>query len=152
MKNPFWLVFLGLIAVSVFGYTIYTCVNLYEYYRLGERVSVQHIDWKVDQLGADHFVPHATYQFDLNGKSYEGNSLWNEAYLNEWTAQEMIHHLSAWPAKVWVDPYFPSYSALQKNFPYKQCISSFILWLLLVYFVGLGKYADQQGETCKPSS
>lgn len=150
-QNPYWLSFLALIAICVVSYTFYTGFKLYHYERLDIQVPVQQITWKVEQQGADQFVPHADYQLDFKGQVYVGQSYWNEAYLNEWTAQEMIRHLESWPARVWIDSDQPSYSALQKNFPSKQCISTVILWILMIYFINLGNKSEVHDYSRKNS-
>lgn len=146
-QNSYWLVFLSLIALSILGYTIWTGIQLYEYYRLSIQVPITAIKWTVKGLSEEEFAPQAHYQFIFEGKSYQGQTTWQEHYLNPWAAEEAIGRLTKEQKNVWIDPHHLNVSTLQKKFPFKQCISMVILWLLLIYFIGLGRYVKNMHKT-----
>lgn len=139
-SNLYWRLFLGLMIIVIIGYTGYASVKVWHYIRLDQQTAPQTMEWSVTTLNDDAFVPHATYQFRTKGKIYEGQDLWPITYLNEWAAQEAIEKIKQTPQTIWFDSDSPTYSALQRSFPFKASIYTIILWLLGLYFLGLGYY------------
>ncbi len=139
-SNLYWRLFLGLIALVIIGYTGYASVKVWHYMRLDQQTSPQTIEWSVKALKEDAFVPLATYQFRAKGNVYEGRFFWPTTYLNEWAAEEALEKLKPTSQIVWFDSEAPAYSALQRLFPFKESIYTIILWLLGLYFMGLGYY------------
>ena len=41
-----------------------------------------------------NFFLFAQYQFEVQGKTYQGETQWDQAFLNEWTAKEAIGRLN----------------------------------------------------------
>lgn len=143
-RNPFWLIFLGLIVLVSMGYTARTAFHLWQYLRLDRQVPAENIQWSVVPLSDEEFVPLARYRFKARGKNYEGQTLWQESYLNASTAQEAIDRLSSIPPLIWYDASAPETSSFQKIFPVKESIYTILLWMLGIYFLGLGYYVKQR--------
>lgn len=143
-RNPFWIVFLGLLMLGILGYTARTGFSVWQYLRLDKETSAQEIQWAVAAFSDEKFVPFARYRFHAYGKSYEGQTIWGESYLNQSTAQEAIIHLSKSPPPVLFNASMPEISSLQKHFPLKALIYTLILWILGIYFSGLGYYVKQR--------
>ncbi len=139
-QNPYWLAFLSCISLGVFIYTSYAGIQLYHYSRLNQPIPLVHIQWSILPFTEEEFAPQANYQFLLQGISYQGKTIWPEHYLNQWAAQKAIEKLAAQSWNAWIDPQNPHNSTLQKKFPLKQCLSTIVLWLLMIYFIGLGYY------------
>jgi hypothetical protein len=139
-QNTYWIGFLSLIALCVSGYTIYTGIKLYDYSRLTYSLSPQQVDWSVVKMEADTFIPHVHYQFSFKSKTYSGSTEWQTHYLNEWAAREAIKRLKQQTLPIWIDPFSPAHSTIQKTFPLKPTLYMALLWALLVYFIGLGRY------------
>jgi hypothetical protein len=78
------------------------------------------------------------YLFKNN--QYVGQDEWEDYYLNQPSAQEAIEQFGLRPWQIWIDSSNPSHSALQKKFPYKEVSYMFALWLITLYFIGLGQY------------
>lgn len=144
-KNFIWLCFLSLIAGGVGWFTIKTLYMVYLYTSLNVAVPPDHLKWKVEQLSEDRFVPRADYSFNVKDKQYLGETLFeNDMYWNQWTADEALKVYAQKDWIVWFSDHNPQYSSLQKNFPLKECISVGVLWVLLLYFLGLGYYVGSQ--------
>ncbi len=143
-RNPLWIFFLSLMMLSIAVYSIRTSYQLWQYLRLDKQISAQHIQWSVAALSDEEFAPLARYQFNLKGTIYEGETLWKETYLNQSTAQEAILRLSSSSPSIWYDSSSPYLSSLQKNFPFKESIYTLLLWILGLYFLGLGYYTNQR--------
>lgn len=141
--NLFWIFFLAFIAVLIMIYSIFAGIQIYRYLQLNEQISAKEIQWSVISQNSEKYVPFARYQFIVNGTSYQGQTLWQEYYLNEWTAKEAIKRLSS-PSLVWYDSSNPDVSSLQKYFPLKDSIYAILLWLLGFYFLGLGYYVKHR--------
>jgi hypothetical protein len=132
--------FLGLIILGILGYSVRTGIHLWQYMRLDRQTSVQNIQWSVVSLSDEEFVPLAHYRFNVKGKSYQNQTLWQETFLNPSTAQEAIARLSESSLSVWFDVSSPETSSLQKNFPSKESFYTILLWIIGLYFLGLGYY------------
>lgn len=143
-RNPLWIFLLSLIILGGLGYTTYTLVKVWQYLRLDQHVDAQNIQWSVLSLNEEAFVPLANYSFVVRNQSYQGQTRWQEVYLNSWTAQEAIMRLKKSPPPVWFDSSSPEISSLQKLFPLKESLYSLLLWILSLYFLGLGYYVKQR--------
>jgi hypothetical protein len=139
-RNPFWILFLSLLVLGIGGFSVRTGCHLWHYLRLDKQIPAQNIQWSVVSLSDEEFVPFARYYFNVKGISYQGQTLWQETYLNAWTAQETIARLSASPPLVWFYAPNPEISSLQKHFPLKESLYTLLLWFLGLYFLGLGYY------------
>jgi hypothetical protein len=142
-RNPFWLLFISLIILGVLGYTTYTLTQVWQYMRLDQQTEAQQIQWSVLPISDESFIPFAIYSFRIHGKSYQGETRWQESYLNQWAAQEAIVRLEKNPPPVWFDSSAPQVSSLQKLFPLKESLYSLLLWILGIYFLGLGYYVNR---------
>ncbi len=139
-RNPLWIAFLCLIGLYVMGYTIYTGPQLYHYLRLTEKLTPQQIEWSVAKLGEDAFAPETHYTFSFGGKTYQGQTIWHSPYLNAWAGNEATEKLKQSTLPVWFDPSSPQVSTMDKHFPVKPTLYLIMLWGLLLYFIGLGRY------------
>ena len=139
-RNPFWLLFLGLMIIIILCFTIRNGIHMWQYLRLDKQIPAKNIQWSVVSLSDEEFVPFARYHYLVNGKNYQGQTLWQETYLNEWSAQEAIARLISSPPLVLFAASHPQTSSLQINFPLKESLSTILLWILALYFLGLGYY------------
>lgn len=141
-----WRLFLGFIGVIVLGYTGVTLNKFYRYATLTEQTPVESIRWSIYSHDQEAFAPQADYTFTVDGQGYSNKIIWNEGdyYFNPWALEKPLAQLANQEWKVWFNPKNPTYSALQKNFPVKECLSTVIIWMLLIYFIMLGKYAERK--------
>jgi len=138
--NHLWISFLSAAALAVIIYTSFTAYDLWQYVRLDKQAQTQHIQWSVEALSDDRFIPIARYQFLAQGKDFQGETRWQESFLNEWTAKEAVGRLTQSPPLVWYDGSDPVFSTLQKIFPLKESFYTVILWAIALYFICLGYY------------
>lgn len=143
-RNPYWLVFLAMIALGTIGYSGYSLFTVWQYLKLDKQTEILNIQWSVAAVSDDVFIPQASYHYAVKGKNYSGQSLLKESYLNEWTAKEAIDRFSKEPLRIWYDASSPEYSSLEKEFPYKQSFSMVSLWIICLYFVCLNAYVKQR--------
>lgn len=144
-KNRVWLGFLAMVIGAVGWYTIKTLYVLYLYSTLNASTTVDQIQWSVKQEKEDRFFVQAHYEFDVEKQKYSGETLFfNDVYWNSWAAEDAVKFYQNKEWQVWYSLNNPQHSSLQKNFPLKELISASVLWLLLVYFVGLGYYAAKK--------
>ena len=121
--------------------TIKAIYLAYLYSSLNASTSIQEIKWTVEQLHEDRFVLKADYTFTVKDQQFSGETLFtNDVFWNPWTAQDALKVYDQKDWTVWYSGGNPQYSSLQKNFPLKECISAGVLWILMLYFFGLGYY------------
>jgi hypothetical protein len=138
-RNPIWISFLAILALSISMYTGSTCLQIYDYSRLNVPVLADRVKWSIKSEASDSFVPHAEYTFTYDGHAYEGQTLFSTHYLNNWATLEAIQKMDK-TAPIWINPSNPSHSTLQKQFPLKATFYTALLWGLLTYFLLLGRY------------
>lgn len=143
-RNSFYTLFISLIILGVLGYTTHTLIKVWQYIRLDQQTEIQHIQWSILPANDESFIPFANYFFNVHGQNYQGQTHWQESYLNQWAAQEAIGRLEKTPPSVWFDSSAPENSSLQKPFPFKESFYSLLLWILGIYFVGLGYYVNRR--------
>jgi hypothetical protein len=149
-KNPFWILFLAFLSLVTAWYVGRAFYLVYEYSVLQRNVPAKTIEWRVDELSDEQFVPEAAYTYEVDGKTYEGKGLWTEQiYRNAYAAQLAIMAFKQSPKRswtIWFDPTEITHSSLQKTFPIKECIYAGLLSGILLYFIGLGYYVSRQKE------
>lgn len=143
-KNHFWILFICLFSVIIIGFTLFTGIALWEYYRLDSGAKVQNIQWSISSSNEDSFTPIAQYTFSVNGNKFTGKSAWNETYLNQWTAEEAIGKFKKISFRIWYDSSKPEYSSITKIYPTKKMLYSLMLWILGIYFLGLGYFVNRR--------
>lgn len=142
-KNPLWLGFLAIVGCCIVGYTCIAGYKVFRYATFSSEVEPYKITFKTTRTENFNFVVEAEYHYFFEGQSIKSRSTLPEHYLNRWAAQQQLPKLQKLPWKGWVNPRKPSESTLQKNFPIKECISTAILWGILLYFMGLGLYVGK---------
>lgn len=143
-RNPIWIVFLSALSIGIMIYTAQTAYYLWHYIRLDKQARAEHIQWSILSSNEETYIPYATYQFTVEGKKFQGETSWKEAYLNEWTAKEAIGRLKdSWPP-VSYNSSDPGISSLQNLFPLKESFYTLLLWILALYFLGLGYYVKRR--------
>ena len=142
-RNPFWLIFLTLMGLAATGYTIHSLMKVYDFYRLDREVPVRSIQWSVETVDDEDYSVKADYSYIVGNLSYRSSAIWDEHFLNESTAEEKISTLTETVDKIWIDSAGPSKSAIQRKFPFRQCISTIFLWSIWLYFFWLGYYVNR---------
>lgn len=146
-KNPFWLVLLVIICLTTAWMTSKTYFLMRHYLALKETTTATKIDWSYESVSDEEFIPEGQYYFQYHDKTFQGISHLNNATLrNQPAAEDAIQHLMKKQFNVWFNPFNPKESSLHKSFPLKECLSTAILWGILLYFIGLGYYVGNQSE------
>lgn len=144
-KNPLWLIFLGLIFIVTLFYTATTTQSAYDYLQLNMQTPSLKTEWKVKKLKSDLFILVASYHYQVQDKSYQGKTIFNQnRHRNSWAAEQKLAEFSNKQFSVWYNSKKPTRSTLQKVFPTKKVISTVILWALLLYFLGVGYYVSKR--------
>lgn len=149
-KNSLWLSFLGalLLLVTIFGSISF--YKVWDYTRLDAITSAEKIDWSIVELkrhslfeligfGDELFTLRGEYSFRVGENIFLGSTTLTEPlFRNLYAVEEELISIRTKPAKVWYDSSNPSYSSLQKKFPFKECLSTAIMLGLLLYFIWIG--------------
>lgn len=145
MHNNFiWRAFLTLAFLVAVWFTIVAIYRYHNYSSLQAQTLASEIQGQIIEESSESYTLTATYRYEVGHQIFTGTSLWNDTnYRNQWAAEQDLKEFSARKWKVWYDPHHPEYSSLQKKFPLKECISSIVLWGLLLYFLGLGFYVGK---------
>jgi hypothetical protein len=140
-KNYIWQALLLTIGCAAL---IYSGIAIYKYNRYSSlntsTLDVKVTELKVVEKSSDAFYIEANYQFEVQGKPYQGAGILDERYRNPYAAKTGIKPLNENKWEVWYDREDPNHSSLQKEFPIKEWVSTVFLWGLFLYFLWLGFY------------
>ncbi|MEI8365335.1 MAG: hypothetical protein WCF65_02860 [Parachlamydiaceae bacterium] len=143
-RNFLWQAFLGIVALATLWYSCIAAYRYYSYSRLDGHAETSTISWIIEEHATDTFTLKANYQFTANQAVHHGTTRYpDDNYLNQWAAEQAAKSNTKHPWTVWYDQSHPDTSSLQKNFPFKECLSAIILWGLLLYFLWLGFYVSR---------
>lgn len=136
-----WVVVFAPFVLAALWFSWVAGRELYTYSVLTTHVKAQNVNWSVVELSDERYVLRADYLFRVDGDEHTGFTVFERMpYRNAWAANKAISGHSDKQWEVWYSPRNLLYSSLQKNFPFKECISAGILWGLLIYFIGLKMY------------
>jgi len=140
-SNLIWRAFLCVLFMITLWYSGVAVYRYYSYIRLDEQTFASSVEWRVKELAGDEYILAAAYSYQVDHEPYSGHYDWvDDIYRNEYAAEQQLQEFSSQKWRVWVDSNSPSYSSLQKNIPFKECISAMVLWGILLYFLWLGYY------------
>ena len=140
-KNFVWQAFLFVILAATLWYSAIALYSYYSHSHLEVQTPVSSMAWEIEEKSDESYLVKGIYHFEFKGNSYPGSTTMTDMiYRNQWAAEQAIKELSDKNWKVWFDPQDPGHSSLQKNFPYKECITAIFLWGLFFYFLWLGFY------------
>ena len=135
-----WKLFLAIASLLVLWNTIGTIRVLYHDLRLSHSVWAESVEWSAKEVNDERFALLGRYHYRVGGNLYTGEELLlRPRFWNLWAAEDSIAQQAHLSHRVWYSSTEPQYSALQKNFPIKECLSTALLWGLLGYFVCLRK-------------
>jgi hypothetical protein len=140
-KNYLWQAFIAVVFATTLWYTAVAIYSYYSYSHLKAQTTPSAMDWDIEEKSDEDYVVKAIYRFEFQNKSYPGNTSFTDTpYRNHWAAEQAAKEISKKDWKIWFDPQNPHHSSLQKEFPFKECISAAFLWGLVLYFLWLGFY------------
>lgn len=143
IQNPVWLSLLGLNFAAILWFGIPLSFHLYDYYALTETTKPSDLKWFVEKQGSEDFRVGANYSYLVNTISYEGETIFNDmTFRNPSSADDQLKLKASQTHLVFYDPQNVNHSSLQKKFPTKECVSTAVLFLILLYFVLLGIYTS----------
>lgn len=146
-KNPVYLAFLGVLIGISLWYTVDALLDVFAHNKLTHKTEIASVNWEVKKLGSDRFVPTSQYKFQVNGEEYLGETtLFSPIYRNVWGVEQLFGELEEQYQKVWYEGKKPSHNSLQKKFPTKKCVTASVVWIIFIYFLGLGFYIGNKNH------
>lgn len=135
LPRHLWHAFLFFMASVALWFSWLALTELFTYSVLTAHTPAQSIQWSVVEVSDERYLLRGTYVFFVGEAQYSGATTLQQRYRNAWAASKDIpeHESQRW--EVWYSPTHLTYSSLQKNFPFKECISALVLWGIVVYFI-----------------
>jgi len=135
MKSKSWLVLFlvsGSIALWFSGKALQ---DLWTYFRVGPSVAAKVVGWGVQEISSSEFGIEAAYEYQVNERTYSAKTVFKQpVYLNSYSAEKDLYKWEEQTWRAWYDPKSPSFSTLQKLFPFKTCIQAGVTLGILFYF------------------
>lgn len=147
MKKSYFLslFLIPLLAASslIFFYT--ALKQLHYYFSLQNTTHPIKLEWKVIEKGSNRYLVEAFFSYKVDENIYREYTLFaNTRYKNPWAAEIAIEQLSKKPWDIWYAKNNPNCATLEKKFPLKACLSSFILLTLIGYICCFGKIIQKR--------
>lgn len=133
--------FIGCCGV-VLWFFVQFCVKMVPYVKLSHRVDAHVESFSVKEVAYEKYAVEAHYRYLVQGNEYKKDYVFTTpVFLNRLAAE---NHISKnWSLKewgVWYSDSDPSYSSLQKLFPFKFLFNTCLSIGILFYFVWLRNY------------
>ena len=143
-----WIVLLALTSLVTVGFLAKTTLRLKDYFSLNATSKALSMDWKVVEKSAAAFALEVVYQFDsLKKEGVQGSiELEKPYFLNLPSAQHAIEELSQKSWDIFYNNKNPSVNALQRNFPFKDCIQSLLTLGVFIYFLFFKKIMEKSTQ------
>jgi len=143
-RQIIWFALLGVVVLATGWFVGKAGLRVIRYVQLNARATASVDRWEVEQVSTDDYFLRATYRYVVDGVEHHGESrLAGKHFRNEVAAQLGIRDLQGKGVSVWYAPSHPEISQLERRFPFKTCIYSAILLILLAYLWPLSRYALQ---------
>ena len=140
-KNPILWGLLAIILASFSFYAISSLYHLHSYYSLTSMVKAQDLQWFVEELGSEDFRVGATYAFTVDGVKTTGETIFSDRkFRNPSSADDRMKVMAKEAFDAYYDAKNINHSSLENPFPTKDILYAISLFLLFLYFFGLGIY------------
>ncbi len=143
-----WIVLLVVTSLVTVGFLVKTTLRLSQYFSLNTVAKAEGMDWKVIEKSAASFALEVIYQFDaLKKEGIWGTTELDKPYfLNSPSAEHAIKEFSKKSWDVFYNDKDPSKNALQRNFPFKDCIQCLLTLGVFIYFLFFKKIMEKSTQ------
>lgn len=140
--NRIWQAFLIGVAAVGLWYSAIAAYTVFLYSRLNQETPAASVTWKVKKGSADAYFLYAHYQFTPpNHPLQEGETILSSpVFWNVWAAEQAMEEYGANSWTVFYSGSNPAFSTLEKNYPFKECLSAFVTVGIFLYFLWLDHY------------
>lgn len=148
MSNSFFFFrsfLLFFISLPIAWYSWQSLSEIHKYFQLRDSTPAYHVQWNLSKAKNEQYYVQATYVYKVKNNLYKGAYPNNPpSFTNYWAADAFLKDFSKKNWTAWFDPSQPQISQLEKIFPYKSCIYTFLLSSIWIYFFFLGYYIEKQ--------
>jgi hypothetical protein len=130
-----WILLFIFLAMPTLWFCAKAGYELICYARLSSHTKARVVSWEVEELSLSKLYLKCSYTFEVNGTLHEGKTRFMQPeFLNRPSAEQALTTFSSYSWSAWYAPKNPSFSSLQKLFPYKNSFSALISLGVLLYF------------------
>lgn len=116
--------------------------QLWKFFRLNTQVVAKIKNCQVDKISASQFALTAFYTYPFQNRKWESHSQLPPPYFpNSYAAREMLMNTSFKEVEIWMDSSCPTYTAMQRDFPWRAILYAISSLAILFYFFYLKKYS-----------
>jgi hypothetical protein len=130
-----WLILLVVSGAISLWFSGIAVGGMWKFLRLNAQASVKILNWQVQELSSSRFALEAEYQFEVDGVTHLGKTIFKKPqFLNRFAAENYmrIHGSKSW--ETWYQMRHPTYNSLEKEFPQKQSLQALLTLGVFVYF------------------
>jgi hypothetical protein len=128
-----------ILFIIITGFTLWfggkAAYELWGYFRLDTSAPAEIKGWDIKEAGSSRFFVTADYKFTIQGKCFEGKTIFKQpVFLSRLCAEGEKNKWATYPYRVWYDSSNPRASSLQKIFPFKSMMYGLLTLGVLIYF------------------
>jgi hypothetical protein len=109
-------------------------MHLYSYYRLDKKKACTLHKLKIKEDNKGKFYITSKFSFFFDNKQFSGRTNFSRKFLNYQAALEEAKKMAKINWDIWFDSKNPAISSLEKQFPLKNIIYTFIISGIIIYF------------------
>lgn len=131
-----WFVLLIISAAVFLWFSGIAIGGAWKFFRLNSKASAKILNWNVREISSSRFALEAEYQFEFDGSTYFGKTVFeNPQFLNQFAAENymQINGSKSWEA--WFQSNHPNFSSLERDFPQKKCLQALLTLGVFLYFL-----------------
>lgn len=118
--------------------------QLRSYFRLSAEVPGELVELEVEEVKKDRYRLQAHYTYTFRETPYVSKNFIGKSYPNPYAAHQVKKNFEELSIPVWLNPNKPTETTLEHHFPTKVVFSSILLILIVLYFLGLGRYVQSK--------
>ena len=139
-----WMVVFVLTACIAFFFLGRAGGQIWKYVSLDYQGMASVQKWQVIEKGGASFAIEASYRFSYLEREFFGVTEFSPPYfLNSESASSAIKKISTQEFFVFFNKNYPERNSLQRIFPFRLCIHSFLTLGVFVYFIFLKKWVKR---------
>lgn len=143
MKKLFLIILILLLPLAFF-FVWQFFKELYNYQSLKVKVPISVNEWRLDEVGNNKFKIVASYQYKFEKEIFHEKRAFRKIFINSDAALLYLKQQANEDLFVWVDPFKPKKSSLEKIFPIRQCINSILAIAIFIYFLVFKYYLHER--------
>jgi hypothetical protein len=130
-----WVILLVISGAIALWFSGIAVGGMWKFFGLSAQTPVKVLKWQVRELTSSRFALEADYQFEIDGVTYSGKTIFERPqFLNRFAAENYMRINGSKSWNTWYRTGNPKSNSLEKEFPQKQCLHALLTLGVFIYF------------------